>query len=640
MADISKNVLKHILRGCLSDPPGVSMYYNISRDLQALPLYHTFRGTSKNENFHLMLNEVLRAFNTSPELTNALAANFVHRYNTASAIHHLHRESTLAVHDVALLDEAYAATKEAFGEAGPLSSHFPTIYFTEEELRDHGLGFGCVRSDPPLRGGEALADPEVAARAGAAAGDAVADQQPGPQQPSTTGHPQAGPAGPASGPASPPLAASLPRRASLAAVDPDLSGVAASVVLGDHGRFVPGFSSGARNGCGLHSVLQAVGAVPRLLSEASALGPLLANHWTVVADLLGQARPYLNNDSDVLNYEFIEKFYGAWRGSTITVDGVVVAFGGDMGGFENFEKEMLSHLTDQAAFWGPTPSGGLGRDLSTDSPAGFIILALITGRKIVVVSAATGFVDVLGGPELPDADPVYLLHTGHTHYVPLWAAPLPAHRPQLQPQASPRAAAPIRTAGGNLEGEGAGAVVAQADGDGGGGDLSFRRGPREGADDDAPDAFDVEAEPFLRHFTQAAAASAAALLRTPGFNSAGFISTARCSSGASLAGKDGIPYGKPSTPQEMDIIRRIYASCSVKSGAGVAAPRVGSINNALLEAAYNIEVAQWWASPPSVSQLARRLWPKKATLQCVARARGVVFADAGLRECSLFLFSA
>ena len=152
MERICNNVMDHILKGCLSDPPGVSMYYDISRDLESmLPVYHTFRGTNKNENFHLTLKSVLRAFNTSPELANALAANFVYRFNNASALRYMHEPGACVdVHDIALLDDAYSVTKDAFGSAWPLSGHIPTIFFTKADILGAGVEFGCTKLLPDI----------------------------------------------------------------------------------------------------------------------------------------------------------------------------------------------------------------------------------------------------------------------------------------------------------------------------------------------------------------------------------------------------------------------------------------------------------------------------------------------------------
>ena len=79
MADIHTEVLKHVFKGCISDPPGLNMYYEVGAKPGAGMSYHrilhSIRGTSLLENFHLHLrrNVLADTTNVSPEV------RFAHR---------------------------------------------------------------------------------------------------------------------------------------------------------------------------------------------------------------------------------------------------------------------------------------------------------------------------------------------------------------------------------------------------------------------------------------------------------------------------------------------------------------------------------------------------------------------------------
>ena len=74
MADIHEEVLKHVMKGCISDPPGLNMYYEVGSKPKGKSVYHrvlhTIRGTNLLENFHLHLRrDVLAdAHLVSPEV--------------------------------------------------------------------------------------------------------------------------------------------------------------------------------------------------------------------------------------------------------------------------------------------------------------------------------------------------------------------------------------------------------------------------------------------------------------------------------------------------------------------------------------------------------------------------------------------
>ena len=73
--------LQHIRKGCLSDVPGVTYYYETGVDSFGIPILHCFRGTSALEGFHQHLRKLLRRYAVSPRLASAILSVFVHRWN-------------------------------------------------------------------------------------------------------------------------------------------------------------------------------------------------------------------------------------------------------------------------------------------------------------------------------------------------------------------------------------------------------------------------------------------------------------------------------------------------------------------------------------------------------------------------------
>ena len=72
MRAIMDDAIRHINLGCVSDPPGMSMY-NTRPTLSERPELHSIRGTSDLENFHLYLKKaILHSCNLSPEVSDGL----------------------------------------------------------------------------------------------------------------------------------------------------------------------------------------------------------------------------------------------------------------------------------------------------------------------------------------------------------------------------------------------------------------------------------------------------------------------------------------------------------------------------------------------------------------------------------------
>ncbi|KAJ3068807.1 hypothetical protein HDU98_008084 [Podochytrium sp. JEL0797] len=64
-----KNLINHAEKGCLSDPPGMSMYYVLKQeDRHGLTVYCCIRGTNRLESYHQKLEMLFDSWCASPEL--------------------------------------------------------------------------------------------------------------------------------------------------------------------------------------------------------------------------------------------------------------------------------------------------------------------------------------------------------------------------------------------------------------------------------------------------------------------------------------------------------------------------------------------------------------------------------------------
>ena len=76
-----KETCKHIRKGCLSDVPGMSYYYQTGTDSKGIPIFKCIRGTSALEGFHQKIRQLIRGFNISPRFAIAALHEFVYRWN-------------------------------------------------------------------------------------------------------------------------------------------------------------------------------------------------------------------------------------------------------------------------------------------------------------------------------------------------------------------------------------------------------------------------------------------------------------------------------------------------------------------------------------------------------------------------------
>ena len=72
----------HIKKGCVSDKPGISLYYKIGVDAYGLDLYRCARGTSALEGLHAHIKLATRGYCYTPRLLLAILWEVFRRWNT------------------------------------------------------------------------------------------------------------------------------------------------------------------------------------------------------------------------------------------------------------------------------------------------------------------------------------------------------------------------------------------------------------------------------------------------------------------------------------------------------------------------------------------------------------------------------
>jgi hypothetical protein len=135
----TESMLVHATKGCLSDPPGVTLYFKLAMDSDGLPLFKCLRGTNSVENLHQHLLIQLGQWNVGPELGNVLllekftrhSIDVAARYHSDSPFHFGHYELYLIeqigeitkrllnrdIHPGFVSTAYYASTGEMFGVA-------------------------------------------------------------------------------------------------------------------------------------------------------------------------------------------------------------------------------------------------------------------------------------------------------------------------------------------------------------------------------------------------------------------------------------------------------------------------------------------------------------------------------------------
>lgn len=84
--DAVQRLRVHVENGCISDPEGIPLYFEGSKDAETgSPLFRCVRGTNALEGFHLHMR-VLVSWCLSPELAHLILVNFIFRWNLKQAI--------------------------------------------------------------------------------------------------------------------------------------------------------------------------------------------------------------------------------------------------------------------------------------------------------------------------------------------------------------------------------------------------------------------------------------------------------------------------------------------------------------------------------------------------------------------------
>lgn len=109
------NLLKHVDDDCLSDPPGIPLYYAVGRDKNDLTLYRCVRGTSDTESFHQLLSRTVQCWNGGPELIECIVMIIRHRYNVRASERHRLGFPKIGHYDHFLLDYVSDLTTKIFG---------------------------------------------------------------------------------------------------------------------------------------------------------------------------------------------------------------------------------------------------------------------------------------------------------------------------------------------------------------------------------------------------------------------------------------------------------------------------------------------------------------------------------------------
>jgi hypothetical protein len=82
----SQAVLQHCAEGCISDIPGVQLYFEIKKDSDGLMLFRCGRGTNSTENIHQKIVAIFGSFHTGLEYADAVLAEHRHLANCRAAI--------------------------------------------------------------------------------------------------------------------------------------------------------------------------------------------------------------------------------------------------------------------------------------------------------------------------------------------------------------------------------------------------------------------------------------------------------------------------------------------------------------------------------------------------------------------------
>ena len=108
----AKGVLREILKGYYSDPPGVSMYNkrtkkdgSLLKNKYGIDMIESTRGTNRTEAYHKNLIVTFRSWHTGIEMSDALLSERRHRHNHRMSQLRRHGYPTLGHYDAWLIDQ-------------------------------------------------------------------------------------------------------------------------------------------------------------------------------------------------------------------------------------------------------------------------------------------------------------------------------------------------------------------------------------------------------------------------------------------------------------------------------------------------------------------------------------------------------
>lgn len=111
----AKNLLKdHVDKGCLSDPPGLSLYVERGKDKDGLKLYKCLRGTNTVELWHQFIEMRFSSWNAGPEFALNALILLVDRRNKRASAKNRADFPNIGHYDHHLLDEIQIVYKDLF----------------------------------------------------------------------------------------------------------------------------------------------------------------------------------------------------------------------------------------------------------------------------------------------------------------------------------------------------------------------------------------------------------------------------------------------------------------------------------------------------------------------------------------------
>ena len=144
----AEKFLQKILTGCLSDPPGESLYFRIKYDKNGLPIYRCCRGTNSTESMHSNIMVHFSAFNCSPRFIDVFLADFrqvhnlnVQRLNIPGSLNFVH-------YDTWLIDKLQYLSRKLYDNS---DLHLFKSWVNSYSFEHTGEEFGIMKMNAGLK---------------------------------------------------------------------------------------------------------------------------------------------------------------------------------------------------------------------------------------------------------------------------------------------------------------------------------------------------------------------------------------------------------------------------------------------------------------------------------------------------------